>query len=502
MSEPFFSSSEKPNVPIGIVIFGATGDLTRRKLLPALYQLAAEDQLPDKVHIIGFARREWDDAKFQAMMLAGIEEFAREQPVDPQVMERLLPCLHYVASVFEAEKGYQELSQLLDNLGADNRLFYLATPPSAYSEIIDQIGAAGLANCEMGWTRIVVEKPYGQDLSSAQQLDQQVHQVFSEDQIYRIDHYLGKETVQNILVFRFANGIFEPLWNRRYIDSVQITVAESVGVGTRAGYYEGAGVLRDMLQNHLLQLLTLTAMESPATFTADAVRDEKVKVLNSLDPLIGDDALANTFRAQYKSGTHNGVAMPAYLNSEGVAKNSKTETLLAAKLQIANWRWAGVPFFLRSGKALARRVTEIAVQFKQVPLSLFGWKNLAGEAPNILIMRLQPDEGISLRFGAKVPGAENRIEAVQMNFSYEETFGNQSPAAYERLLMDSMNGDATLFTRSDEVLSAWQFVSNITEVWQAAPATKLPQYEVGSWGPPELDSFIQRSGLRWRNPKN
>lgn len=502
MSESLFNLSNKPRVPIAIVIFGATGDLTRRKLLPALYQLAIEDQLPDKVFIIGFARRDWNNEKMAEVMQAGIEDFAREKPINAQAMQRILKSLRYVSSIFDDAKGYAKLGELLDDLGAENRLFYLATPPAAYAEIISQIGNAGLAHCENGWTRIVIEKPYGHDLNSALELDEIVHQVFDEDQVYRIDHYLGKETVQNILVFRFANGIFEPLWNRRYIDSVQITVAESVGVGTRAGYYEGAGVVRDMFQNHILQLLTLTAMESPVTFTADSVRDEKVKVLKALKPLTGEEALKATFRAQYLGAENDGVKIPAYLESEGVAKNSLTETLLAAKVYIHNWRWAGVPFYLRSGKSLAKRVTEIAVQYKQVPLSLFGWKNLAGDAPNILVMRLQPDEGITLSFGAKSPGAENRIEAVEMNFSYAETFGGQNPEAYERLLMDCMNGDATLFTRSDEVQAAWGFITDITEAWSNSNISVLPQYKAGTWGPPELDTFIQKDGFHWKNPIN
>ncbi len=500
MNDALFTLSKKPREPIGFVIFGATGDLTRRKLLPALYQLALEDQLPDRVHIIGFARRDWNDDKFREMMKAGIEEFARTQPIRQNALDKVLGCLHFVSSVFDDAEGYDKLNDLLEEVGADNRYFYLATPPSAYKNIVEHLGEAGLANCQSGWTRIVIEKPYGHDLESARELDEIVHAVFSEEQIFRIDHYLGKETVQNILVFRFANGIFEPLWNRRYIDSVQITVAESVGVGTRGDYYDNAGVVRDMFQNHMLQLLTLTAMESPSSFSADAVRNEKVKVLESLKPLQGVQALEDTFRAQYSAGEVKGKQIPGYLETEGVDKNSRTETLLAARLYIDNWRWAGVPFFLRSGKALAKRVTGIAVQYKQVPLSLFGWKNLAGDAPNVLVMRLQPDEKITLRFGAKAPGAQNRIEGVEMNFSYTEAFGGQSPEAYERLIMDSLNGDATLFTRSDEVRAAWKFVTRITDAWAESKLKSLPQYEAGSWGPTGLDSFIQNNGLHWRNP--
>lgn len=490
---------EKPNVPIGLVIFGATGDLTARKLVPALYQLALADQLPDDLHIVGFARRDWDDPTFKAEMRAAVNEHARSQPVRGQALDKVLDCMHYISANFDDANGYQQLDELLDGLGADNRLFYLATPPWAFPVIVEHIGAAKLANCPMGWTRIVIEKPYGHDLQSAKELDETVHAVFTEDQVYRIDHYLGKETVQNILVFRFANGIFEPLWNRRYIDSVQITMAETIGVGSRAGYYEDAGVMRDIFQNHLMQLLALTAMEAPVAFNADAVRDEKVKVLRALHPLTGDAAAQQTLRAQYAAGELDGEKAPGYLELEDVAEGSTTETLLAAKIHIDNWRWAGVPFYLRSGKRLPRRVTEIAVQYKQVPLSLFGARNMAGDAPNRLVLNIQPEEGITLDFGAKVPGPENQIEGVSMDFSYAEAFGDSTPEAYERLLMDCMQGDATLFTRSDEVQAAWAFVDGIAKAWQAQGLKQLPQYAPGSWGPPELDDFIQADGFSWRN---
>jgi glucose-6-phosphate 1-dehydrogenase len=333
------------------------------------------------------------------------------------------------------------------------------------------------------------------------ELDSQVHEVFTEDQVYRIDHYLGKETVQNILVFRFANGIFEPLWNRYHIDNVQISVAESVGVGTRAGYYDNAGVIRDMFQNHILQLLALTAMEAPVGFNADAVRDEKVKVFHALHPLRQESAIQNTFRAQYNEGTVEGDPVLGYKQEPNVSGSSVTETLMAARLEIDSWRWAGVPFFIRSGKRLPRRVTEIAIQFRQVPLSLFGWKNLAGDAPNTLVLNIQPEEGITLSIGGKKPGPLNQIEPVEMSFSYAESFGANPPEAYERLLLDCMNGDATLFTRSDEVGAAWAFVADIIEAWEEESLSNLLTYEAGTWGGELLDQFIESKQCKWREIK-
>ncbi|MEX2143297.1 MAG: glucose-6-phosphate dehydrogenase [Anaerolineales bacterium] len=493
------SSPRLPNGPIGLVIFGVTGDLARRKLVPALYQLALDKQLPEQMHIIGFARRNWGNEKLQAEMLAALNEHARSKPLDKTVVDGLLARMRYVTSNFDSHDGYARLEKLLIELGADNHLFYLATPPQAYLPIIENLGSSKLATCPEGWTRIIVEKPYGRDLESARKLEEAVHKVFDEDQVYRIDHYLGKETVQNILVLRFANGIFEPMWNNRYVDSVQITVAEAIGVDGRSDYYDSAGVIRDMLQNHILQLLTLTAMEAPVTFSADAVRDEKVKVLRSLHMLRGEEVMKNTLRGQYGSGSVNGEQIRSYLDHDGVAKNSKTETLLAMRIGVDNWRWAGVPFFIRSGKHLPRRFTEIAVQYKQVPLSLFGARNMAGDAPNRLLLNIQPEEGITLTFGAKAPGSGDLIKSVNMDFSYKDTFCSSTPEAYERLLLDCMNGDPTLFTRSDEVLAAWSFVDEILKAWAAHPRIRLHQYNPGTWGPPEMDTFIQSHGHAWRD---
>jgi glucose-6-phosphate 1-dehydrogenase len=478
-------NSRKPLSPFSIVIFGATGDLTHRKILPAFYALAQQGLLPEQFNIVGFARRDWTDETFRAEMRHSVEQFGRV-PVEATAWDKFAANLHYHRSDFDQAAGYPQLSELLDRLGspaADNRLFYLATPPEAYPTIVQQLGAAGLNHSEHGWTRIIIEKPFGRDLQSGVALNQQVHEVFAEEQVYRIDHYLGKETVQNLIVFRFANAIFEPIWNRNYIDHVQITVAETVGVESRAGYYDTAGVGRDMLQSHLLQLLTLMAMEPPYAFDARALRDEKVKVLQALHPV----QPADTMPGQYIG----------YRNEKGVTPKSQTPTFAAVKLTIDNWRWQGVPFFLRSGKQLADKTTEISIVFKRPPHSLFPLAPDELLTPNTLTLCIQPDEGMHLRFEAKLPGASMQRQTVDMNMNYAQDFnGAPLPEAYERLLLDALQGDATLFTRSDEIELAWQAIDPVIHAWETS-AVPLFFYEPGSWGPYEAAKYLGE-GRGWR----
>lgn len=480
-----------------MVIFGASGDLTSRKLVPALYNLARERRLPGGFSVVGFARRDWTDEYFRDLLRQAVNANSRSGEVDPELWASFAQGIQYHRGTFDDPTAYERLAERLAAIDAErgtagNRVFYLATPPEAYPTIIAQLGAHGLAHSH-GWTRIIIEKPFGHDLASAQALNAEVLSVFQEDQVYRIDHYLGKETVQNILIFRFANGIFEPIWNRSHIDHVQITVAETIGVEDRGGYYDTSGALRDMIQNHLMQLLCLVAMEPPAIYDADAVRDEKVKVLRAVRPLSVND----TVRGQYGPGNANGIPVRGYREEKGVSPTSQTETYVALKLFIDNWRWAGVPFYLRSGKRLPRRVSEIAIQFKAAPTMIFADTPLNDLDPNVLAIRIQPDEGISLKFSSKTPG-QPQIRPVTMDFRYGVSFGVTSPDAYERLLLDCMLGDSTLFTRRDEVEASWALLTPILQAWAEGPPLPFPNYEAGSWGPAAADDFIARDGRSWR----
>src|SRR5947207_4528951 len=446
------------------------------------------------------------------MALESINKYLPEDDkLDSAAQKNFAEHMFYCQSDFNDREGFQKLADLLDRLDREqgthgNRLYYLATPPTTDSEIIHQLGEAGLArprkvnDHEVSWVRIVIEKPFGRDLASAQKLNRELARVFRENQIYRIDHYMGKETVQNLLAFRFANGIFEPLWNAKYIDHVQIVVAESLGIGSRAEYYEQSGAIRDMIQNHIMQVLCLTAMEPPVAFDADAVRDEKVKVMRAIPQLTPEQVAANTVRAQYTSGVIDGQPVPGYKEEKGVAPNSTTETYVALKLFIENWRWADVPFYIRTGKSLPKRSTEVTIQFKRVPHQLYKPSETKGLVPNRLTIRIQPDEGISLKFAAKVPGAARHLNAVDMNFSYTSAFGCESPDAYERLIADCMTGDSTLFIRRDEVEISWRIIDSITNVWKNMPASTVYPYKAGTWGPPEADELIERDGSQWDNP--
>jgi glucose-6-phosphate 1-dehydrogenase len=487
--------------PCTVVIFGATGDLTHRKLVPALYNLAADGSLPQALSVVGFARRDKDDAIFRTELEEAAGRHSR-QGLRPDLWQAFAESVFYHRSAFDDPAGYVSLATRLQELDTargtrGNRLFYLAAAPDQFEVILRGLRESGLNRPPPGgWARVVVEKPFGTDLPSARALNTMVEEVFPESETYRIDHYLGKETAQNIMVLRFANAIFEHLWNSRYIAHVQITASEPLGVEGRAGYYDKAGALRDMVQNHLLQLLCLTAMEPPAGLDADSIRDEKVKVLRSLRPIKGPEVARHAVRAQYGAGSINGRRVVAYRDEAGISPESNTETYAAIELTIDNWRWAGVPFALRAGKRLPKAATEIAVHFKGAPPVLF---NAAGQtaSDNVLVIRIQPDEGISLRMSAKLPGAAVRIEPVKMDFHYGTSFGKATPEAYERLLLDAMSGDATLFARRDEVEEAWRFVDPIRHAWDA-DASGPVVYSAGSWGPTEADELLKRHGASWR----
>jgi glucose-6-phosphate 1-dehydrogenase len=486
-----------------MVIFGGAGDLTKRKLLPALYNLANEQLLPKEFAVVGMAREAISTDDFRQRLTRDIQEFATS-PVEPAMWDWFVKRLYYAPGDFRDPEAYRQMQELLTKVDTEcgtpgNYLYYLTTPPSFFAEIIRQLGTAGLVHKGNGlWRRAIIEKPFGRDLDSARALNKDVGAVLQESQIYRIDHYLGKETVQNILVFRFANGIFEPIWNRRYIDHVQITVAESVGVERRGSYYEEAGALRDMVPNHMFQLLALTAMEPPISFAADAVRDESGKILHAIPPMTPEDVLTRTVRGQYGEGMEGDHRMPAYRAEPDVKPNSATETFVAMKLTIDNWRWADVPFYLRTGKRFPRRLTEIAIQFKRAPLILFRNTSVERLTPNRLVIHIQPDEGISLSFGAKVPGPSVSLGTVNMDFRYTDYFGSTPSTGYERLLYDCMCGDATLFQRSDMVEARWSVVGPLLDVWKALPPRSFPNYAAGSWGPKEADALLERDGRQWR----
>ena len=488
--------------PCAVVIFGATGDLTHRKLVPALYNIAADGELPPAVAVVGFARRPKTDDDFRKEMEEATRKFSR-QTVRDEIWAGFAKSLFYHQSEFGDEAGYKTLAERLDKLDAEsgtrgNRLFYFAASPEQFETIVENLQKAGLNKAREGsWARVILEKPFGTDLKSAQHLNRVVQSAFAENQTYRIDHFLGKETAQNILVLRFANAIFEPLWNTRYIDHVQITAAETLGVENRAGYYESSGALRDMVQNHLLQLLCLVGMEPPTDLGADSIRDEKVKVVRSLRRFEEEEVGTHVIRGQYAPGAIAGKAVAGYREENGVDPTSKTETYVALKIRVDNWRWADVPIYVRVGKRLPKSGTEISVHFKKAPQVLFNRESDASDQ-NVLVIRIQPDEGISLRMQAKVPGTSFRIESVKMDFHYGTSFGKASPEAYERLLLDPMAGDATLFARRDEVERAWAFVDAIEEAWLAEDAPKLCTYPAGSWGPDEADELLARDGRSWR----
>ena len=485
-----------PIHPTTMVIFGGTGDLAHRKLLPAIYNLAHEGALPERFNLIAVSRSEMGNDEYRKAARESIEEHSRRE-TDPQVLEKLLEQVRYVAGTFDEDAVFAHLTEELGRFDEEagiafNRIFYLSTAPSFFSLIVKKLGEHGLDDHEDADVRVVIEKPFGTRLTEAQELNREVLSVLDESQVYRIDHYLGKETVQNMLAFRFANGLFEPIWNRNYIDYVQITAAEDLGIGRRAGYYDSSGALRDLVQNHMLQLLSLLCMEPPVTFSADEVRDEKVKVLHAVEPPPPDAVV----RAQYTGGMAEGKEAVGYLEEEGVPEDSKTETYVALRLEVDNWRWAGVPIYLRTGKRLARKVTEIAVTLKPVPHMAFQVQGSVGVQPNQLILSVQPNEGVSLSLGAKIPGSRMRIRPVNMEFLYGTSFMSQSPEAYERLIMDAMRGDATLFTRDDEVEAQWRIIDPILSSWEQ-DEEPLATYAAGTPGPPEADEILA-PGHRWR----
>ena len=494
----------RPGDPCTMVIFGVTGDLTKRKLIPSLYHLAKKKLLPREFALVGVAFDKIGEEEFKKSVRANLIEFGAA-PEQCAFCDWLMERITYVSGDCGDAATYERLKETLASCTEKhgtkgNYFYYLAIAPNMFGDVVDHLGKAGLTDQKDGsvWRRVVIEKPFGRDLDSARALNAEIGKVLAENQIYRIDHYLGKETVQNILAFRFANGIFEPIWNRRYIDHVQITVAETLGVEQRGGYYDGAGALRDMVPNHILQLVTLTSMEPPISFGADAVRDEQVKILHAIQPLSPEDVLTRSVRGQYGAGTEEGKNAPGYRSEPHVACDSSTETFVALKLSIDNWRWADVPFYLRTGKRLHKRVTEVAIQFRRAPFVLFRETPVERLSNNLLVLHIQPDEGISLSFGAKIPGPLVRLGNVNMEFRYVDHFGSEQSTGYERLLYDCMLGDATLFQRADMVEAGWSAIQPVLDVWKALPPRQFPNYASGSWGPREAEDLLARDHRHWR----
>src|SRR5215467_3924127 len=494
----------KPGDPCIMVIFGAAGDLTRRKLIPALYNLARYQLLSREFAVVGIARSPLTTEAFRTRLSEEMQEFATS-PLEPDLWEWFVRRMYYMQGNFGDKEMYPKLKELLEKVDKDhsthgNFFYYLATSPDYFGPIVEELGKTGLLKEDaQHWRRVIIEKPFGHDLDSARELNKQLLKVAEEKQIYRIDHYLGKETVQNILAFRFANGIFEPIWNRRYIDHVQISVTETVGVEQRGSYYDKAGALRDMVPNHIMQLISLVAMEPPVSFRADAVRDEQAKILHAIQPLSAEEVLTKTVRGQYGEGLVNGQRVPAYREEPDVPPDSRTETYVAMKLVLDNWRWADVPIYLRTGKRLAARNTHVVIQFRRAPFVLFRDTPVDHLMPNQLVLHIQPEEGISLRFAAKAPGPVMRLGDVDMNFEYADYFGTQPSTGYERLLHDCMIGDATLFQRADMVEAGWCVVSPVLDVWKALPPRNFPNYAAGTWGPRDTENLLERDGRRWRN---
>lgn len=492
--------------PTLVVIFGASGDLTARKLVPAIFNLCSDNLLPDEFHLIGFGRKSIEPEAFRASMDEAINEHSR-RPLNDKTWESVRKNVTYHVGGYDDEDAFRSLAEVIDRIerktGRDmQRLFYISTPPEVFEPIIRNLGSSGMAEKHVHTklaAKVIIEKPFGRDLDSAKALNATIQEVFNESQVYRIDHYLGKETVQDLLVQRFANSIFEPMWSREHVDCVQITVAESIGVGKRGGYYDSSGALRDMIQNHTMQLVALTAMEPPVSLDPESIRDEKVKVLKAIQPLELKSKGGDVVRGRYTEGLIEGESVESYLDAEGIPAESTTETYAALRLSINNWRWQGVPFYIRSGKRLARRVSEIAVQFKRPPGILFSEGDKFDLAQNTMVIQIQPDESVTLVMNSKVPGVETRTQPVKMHFRYANAFCSNTPEAYERLILDAMVGDSTLFIRGDETEASWKLITPILEHWQASGAEGLTEYVSGSWGPDECNDMLQENGHQWRH---